>query len=39
MNFEFMPELRWVFGYPAFWVVAVTLAGTLLVIMRRARWV
>jgi magnesium transporter len=39
MNFEFMPELRWVFGYPAFWVVAVTLAATLLFIMRRARWI
>lgn len=39
MNFEVMPELKWALGYPAFWVVAVTLAVTLLAVMRRSRWI
>ncbi|MBU4459074.1 MAG: magnesium transporter CorA family protein [Verrucomicrobia bacterium] len=39
MNFDVMPELKWSYGYPAFWIVALTLAATLLVVMRRARWV
>jgi magnesium transporter len=38
MNFDFMPELRWRFGYPA--VVAATLAicGFLYIRFKRAGW-
>ena len=39
MNFDVMPELKWSYGYPAFWLVVVMLATILLRIMRRARWV
>ncbi|HUG92464.1 MAG TPA: magnesium transporter CorA family protein [Planctomycetaceae bacterium] len=33
-----MPEIRWRYGYLAFWVVVVTLVGALLVFMRRKKW-
>ena len=35
MNFHFMPELEWRYGYPAVWVFIVALSATLLVIFRR----
>lgn len=33
-----IPELRWRFGYGAFWMVALTLVGSLLFLMKRKRW-
>lgn len=39
MNFHYMPELRWHWGYPAFWASMVTLAGGLLLWFRRRGWV
>ena len=38
MNFKMMPELEWRFGYLAFWAFTVVLVGTLLVLLRRKRW-
>jgi len=37
MNFEVMPELKSEWGYLGFWVVALTLAFALLVLMRRIK--
>lgn len=37
MNFEAMPELRWGWGYPVFWVAAVGVAGVALVYLKRLR--
>lgn len=44
MNFDTshplnMPELGWRFGYPAFWVFCVVLAGSMLYVARRAGWI
>lgn len=46
MNFESdsdhplnMPEIRWKYGYIAFWILAILLAGTLLVVFRRLGWI
>ena len=35
MNFEYLPELRMQNGYLLFWLVALTVAGTLAYLMRR----
>lgn len=37
MNFEVMPELKSPWGYLGFWVVALTLATALLILMRRIK--
>jgi magnesium transporter len=38
MNFEEMPELAWRYGYAGFWGVSLLLAASLLVVLRRRRW-
>ena len=37
MNFEVLPELKWPFGYAAFWLVALAIATGLVLYMRRLR--
>ncbi len=39
MNFKTFPELEWQYSYPAFWVVALTVALGLITFMRRQGWV
>lgn len=38
MNFKFMPELEWRWGYPLLWVFMVSVAVGMLVWFRRKRW-
>jgi magnesium transporter len=38
MNFDFMPELRWRWGYPVVWAVMLAIGGGLLVWFRRRDW-
>jgi|AntDryMetagUQ255_1029468.scaffolds.fasta_scaffold00943_6 magnesium transporter len=38
MNFEFMPELRWTFGYPLIVGIMVTICVTLYFRFRRSGW-
>lgn len=38
MNFGNMPELRWSWGYAAFWVAVAVLAAGMLALFRRKRW-
>lgn len=38
MNFDYMPELRWRWGYPALWLVMFSCAAGMLIIFRRRRW-
>jgi len=38
MNFKYMPELDWIYGYPSFWVAAVTIVISLLVYFRYKKW-
>lgn len=38
MNFDVMPELRWQYGYPVFWLCIVTLAIGMLLYVRRKGW-
>jgi magnesium transporter len=39
MNFEHMPELKWKYAYPAFWVVILSIAGVLLWFFRKNGWI
>ena len=39
MNFEFMPELRWRWGYPAIWVVMISVGISMLVYFRKKKWI
>lgn len=38
MNFDYMPELRWRWGYPALWLAMLACAGGMLAVFRRRRW-
>ena len=38
MNFRYMPELRWRFGYPLVWFVMLVIGISMLLLFRRKRW-
>jgi len=38
MNFKYMPELEWHWGYPAIWLVMLILGGLMLLGFRRKNW-
>jgi magnesium transporter len=38
MNFEYMPELTWKWGYPAVWIVMIVLSGGMLLNFKRRGW-
>jgi magnesium transporter len=38
MNFKVMPELEWKWGYPAVWVVMVSIVFVLILFFRKKRW-
>jgi magnesium transporter len=39
MNFEWMPELKWRWAYPAVWIIMLCLAGLMLYLFKRKRWI
>lgn len=39
MNFEYMPELKWRWGYPAVWAVMAGVGAGLFAWFRRKRWI
>lgn len=38
MNFEYIPELKWKYGYAVFWGVMVTIFVVLLIYFKRKKW-
>jgi magnesium transporter len=38
MNFQYMPELGWRWGYPMVWLVMLVVGALMLVYFRRKRW-
>jgi magnesium transporter len=38
MNFVYMPELKWRWGYPAVLLVMVIIAGAMLIYFKRKKW-
>ncbi len=39
MNFEYMPELKWVYGYPTVIIVMFGIVGIMLYYFRTKRWI
>jgi magnesium transporter len=39
MNFKYMPELEWIYGYPAVYAVMLTIVISLLFYFRKRRWI
>lgn len=39
MNFEYMPELKWRWGYPAVWAVFIMISAGLLILFKRKKWI
>lgn len=39
MNFEFMPELGWKFGYAAFWLIALVFVVVFVITIRKKKWI
>ena len=38
MNFHYMPELSWKWGYPVLWGIMVVIAGGMIWFFKRKRW-
>jgi len=38
MNFEYMPELKWHWGYPALWGAFIVIAALLLTYFKKKKW-
>jgi len=38
MNFKYMPELEWHWGYPAVWIAVILIAIFMLTFFRRKKW-
>lgn len=38
MNFEYMPELKWMWGYPVLWVFMVSVVASMVFYFRKRRW-
>jgi magnesium transporter len=38
MNFKYMPELEWHWGYPAVWLVVVFIGISMLIYFKKKRW-
>jgi magnesium transporter len=39
MNFEFMPELKWHWSYPALWVFMISVVVIMIRYFRKRRWI
>ena len=38
MNFRYMPELEWRFGYPLVWIVMLVISATMLIFFKKRNW-
>ena len=38
MNFEFMPELKWKFAYPVWWLIIIVLTLAMLLYFKKKKW-
>lgn len=39
MNFKYLPELEWHYGYFGFWTVMILLAGSMVLIFKKRKWI
>jgi magnesium transporter len=38
MNFKYMPELGWRWGYPMVWVLVIVISVFMLIYFKKKRW-
>ncbi|TGC11538.1 magnesium/cobalt transporter CorA [Methanolobus halotolerans] len=38
MNFEYMPELEWKWGYPAVWIIMIMVSAAMVMYFRNKKW-
>jgi len=38
MNFKYMPELEWRWGYPFIWLIMVGIGVLMLIFFRKKKW-
>jgi magnesium transporter len=38
MNFKYMPELEWHYGYPMIWLVMLAIGVTMLIFFKKRNW-
>jgi magnesium transporter len=38
MNFKYMPELEWHWGYPAVWLIVVIIGISMLIYFKKKKW-
>lgn len=38
MNFKYLPELNWKYGYASFWIISIVLTGFMLRYFRKKNW-
>ena len=38
MNFKYMPELEWRWGYPAVWLIVVVIGISMLIYFKKKKW-
>jgi magnesium transporter len=38
MNFKYMPELEWRWGYPAVWLIVVIIGISMLIYFNKRKW-
>jgi magnesium transporter len=38
MNFRYMPELEWRYGYPLIWLVMIAIGVTMLIFFKKRKW-
>jgi len=39
MNFKYMPELEWKYGYLAVWIINLSLAGGIFIWLKKKKWI
>ncbi len=39
MNFIYLPEFQWKYGYLFVWVIILTVAGSMLLFFRKRKWI
>jgi magnesium transporter len=39
MNFEFMPELKWRWGYPSLWIIMLAIFISMIIFFKKKRWI
>jgi magnesium transporter len=39
MNFKYMPELEWRWGYPAVWAVMIAIFCIMIIYFKRKKWI